>query len=192
MIKEGIISELADHIGVVGALLSSKTSEIEKIVQLLVEGYKKGGRMILMGNGGSAADAQHLAAELVGRYQMERRPLSAFALTTNTSIMTAIGNDYGYDKVFSRQIEALVNPNDVVIGISTSGNSENVLQALIKAKEMGAKTVGFTGIGGGKMAGVVDVLMDVPTKNTPRIQEGHLLVGHIICGLLEKQLFPTK
>jgi D-sedoheptulose 7-phosphate isomerase len=143
-----------------------------------------------MGNGGSAADAQHFVAEMVGRFKMERRGLPAVALSTDTSILTAIGNDYGFEKVFRRQIEALAVPEDVVIGISTSGNSPNVLQALELAREMGCRTVGLLGKDGGTIKNVCDLALIVPTNDTPRVQEGHITIIHIVCDLLEKTLFP--
>lgn len=192
MNKEEIIIELAEHMGVVGEMLTNKTEEILKISQIIIDSYKSNGKLILFGNGGSAADAQHIAAELAGRYKLERESLEAVALTTNTSIISAIGNDYGFDRVYEKQIEGVAKEGDVVIGISTSGNTENVLKAIIKAKEKGAKTIGFTGRGGGKLSGVVDILLDVPSNNTPRIQELHILAGHIICGLVEKELFGDK
>lgn len=192
MEKEQIISEIAEHIGVTGELLSSKIEDIKNISQMITDCYKSKGKLILMGNGGSAADAQHIAAELAGRYKLERTGLEAVALATNTSIITAIGNDYGYEKIYEKQIEGLAKNNDVVIGISTSGNTENVLRAMVKAKELGAKAVGFTGAGGGKLKDVCDILLDIPSKNTPRVQEAHILAGHIICGLVEKELFAEK
>jgi len=192
MNKEEITSELKEHVAVVNDIILSKTEDIQSMSQLVIDSYKKGGKLIIFGNGGSAADAQHIVAELAGRYKMERDSLEAVALTVNTSIMTAIGNDYGFDRVFEKQIEGIVKENDVVIGISTSGNTENVLKAILKAKEKGAKTIGWTGLGGGKLKDVVDVLLDIPTKNTPRIQESHIAIGHIMCGLLEKELFGNK
>jgi D-sedoheptulose 7-phosphate isomerase len=151
----------------------------------------RGGRKVLFfGNGGSAADSQHLAAELVGRFGPDRAPLAGIALTTDTSILTALGNDYGYEKVFSRQIEALGHAGDTAIGISTSGNSPSVLEALDAARAKGLFTIGFTGEGGGKMIGRAEVLFCVPSRQTPRIQETHLLLGHILCDLVDRELFP--
>lgn len=145
-----------------------------------------GGKLILFGNGGSAADAQHLAAELTGRYLRERRALAAIALTTNTSCLTAIGNDYSYDDVFSRQIEAIGNKEDIAIGISTSGNSRNVLQALRRAKKKGLTTIGMTGHSGGKLLHEADWCLCIPSEETPRIQEAHILLGHILCEIIEE------
>lgn len=142
-----------------------------------------------MGNGGSAADAQHFVAEIVGRFKMERRGLPALALSTDTSILTAIGNDYGFDRVFSRQVEALASPGDLVIGISTSGNSPNVLLALQLARETGCRSVGLLGKDGGSIKDVCDLALIVPTNDTPRVQEAHITMIHIVCDLLEKTLF---
>ena len=137
------------------------------------------------GNGGSAADAQHWAAEIVGRFQKERAGMAGLALTTDTSILTAVGNDYGYDRVFSRQVEGLGREGDLLVGISTSGNSKNVVEAILMAKNMGIRTLGFTAKGGGKMAELGDILLAVPTENTARAQEIHEIMGHILCELVE-------
>lgn len=146
---------------------------------------KNGGKILLMGNGGSAADSQHIAAEIVGRYKKERRGLPAIALTTDTSILTSIGNDYGYDYIFARQIEALCQPQDTVIGITTSGNSANVVRAIEEAKNIGATTIALTGGTGGKLATLCDFCLVMPSNDTPRIQEAHIFVGHSLCDLLE-------
>ena len=169
------------------AIAAGNTREIEYMVNLITTAYKAGGKVILFGNGGSAADAQHIAAELVGRFKLDRRPLPAIALTTNTSTLTAVANDCGYEAVFSRQIEALVKKKDVVIGISTSGNSPNVIEAIIMAKLKGAKTIGLTGCNGGKLAEVADLVLAVPSDSTPRIQEAHITIGHIVCELVERE-----
>ena len=162
---------------------------VAETVELLVSAYQAGNKLLVCGNGGSAADAQHFAAEIVGRYKMERRGLPAIALTTDSSILTAVGNDYGFDRVFSRQVEALAVPGDVVIGISTSGSSPNVYQALDLARTTGCRTIGLLGRDGGSIAGIVDIALTVPSFDTPRIQEGHIIMIHIICDLLEKRLF---
>jgi len=162
---------------------------IAKIAEVIIEAYRKGKKVILFGNGGSAADAQHIAAELVGKYYLERAPLPAIALTVNTSSLTAIGNDYSFAQVFVKQLEALGEAGDVAIGISTSGNSENVLKALKAAKEKGLITIGFTGKKGGKLKDLVDYCLHIPSDDTPRIQEGHITVGHIICEIVERELF---
>ena len=165
------------------------TPRIAETVELLAEAFRSGNKLLVMGNGGSAADAQHLAAEIVGRFKMERRALPAIALTTDSSILTAIGNDYGFDAIFSRQVEALAVPGDVVIGISTSGNSRNVGAALELARTQGCRTVGLLGRDGGSIAGVVEISLVVPSGETPRIQEGHITIIHIVCDLLEQELF---
>lgn len=162
---------------------------IEKVCQECVAVYKKGRKTILAGNGGSAADAQHIAAELVGRYGFDRPSLPSLALTTDTSNLTAIGNDYGYDKVFSRQLEGMGQEGDLFIGISTSGNSQNIINAFESAKAKGITTVALTGRDGGKMAQMADIAIVVPSKDTPRIQESHILIGHIICDIIEKEIF---
>ncbi len=148
----------------------------------------KGGKLILMGNGGSAADCQHIAAELVGRFKKERRALPAIALTVDTSSLTALGNDYGFDTIFERQLEALARENDAVVGISTSGNSENVVRALKKANALGAETIGLVGNNGGKIKEIANLSIVVPSNDTARIQEVHITIGHIICELIEEDL----
>ena len=158
----------------------------------LIEAYQAGRKAIFFGNGGSAADAQHLAAEFLGRYLRERDPLPALALNTNTSAVTAIGNDYGYEHTFSRQLRALSSPGDVAVAISTSGNSRNVVEALVCARELGLFTIGLTGASGGQMRGLVDVLIDVPSEETPRIQECHILAGHALCDAVEGAIFARS
>jgi D-sedoheptulose 7-phosphate isomerase len=155
---------------------------------LITDTLAHGNKVLLCGNGGSAADAQHIAAELTGRYKTERRGLPGIALTTDTSALTAIGNDFGYDKVFERQVEALANKGDLLIGISTSGNSANVLNALQKAKNMGCRTIGLSGRGGGEMNTLCDINIVVPSDDTPRIQEMHILIGHIMCQSVDDAL----
>ena len=168
--------------------LKAESDAIERAAQLLVESLRSGGKLVTFGNGGSASDAQHIAAELVGRYLNERRALPAIALTVNTSTLTAVANDYGYDSVFARQVEALVNPVDVIIALSTSGNSSNVLEGVRQAKRVGAKVIGFSGRSGGLLHGLCDVSIRVPSDETPRIQEAHILIGHVLCELAEKEL----
>jgi D-sedoheptulose 7-phosphate isomerase len=163
---------------------------IGETAETIAHGLRNGRKMLLFGNGGSAADSQHLAAEMVGRFGPDRAPLAAIALSTDTSILTAVGNDYGYEKVFARQIEALGQPGDTAIGISTSGNSPSVLEALDVARNKGLFTIGFTGETGGKMNGRTEVLFRVPSRVTARIQETHILLGHILCELVDRQLFP--
>lgn len=162
--------------------------KLGEAIDVVVEALRGGHKLMLAGNGGSAADAQHLAAELVGRYLRERDPLPAVALHTNSSCVTAIGNDYGYDKIFERQLEALGKAGDAFIGISTSGNSPNVNLALQKAKEMGIRTIGFTGRDGGAMKDLCEVHLNVSSQETPRIQECHILMGHILCDFVEQRL----
>src|ERR1039458_3139308 len=167
-------------------------SNIAKVSALLVDSFDQGSKAILFGNGGSAADAQHIAAEFVGRFAFDRPALPALALSVNTSCVTAIGNDYGFDLVFSRQIEALGRPGDVAIGISTSGNSPNVLRALLVAKKMGMHTVGLTSCTGGKLKDAVDYCVRAPSNETPRIQECHILIGHVISELVEQTIFDEQ
>lgn len=189
MIAE-IRMQLAAHRDVITRMEDELAPGIARMVSLMVETFKSGGKLLVMGNGGSAADAQHFVAEIVGRFKMERKGLPAIALSTDTSILTAIGNDYGFDKVFRRQVEALAVPGDLVIGISTSGNSPNVLQALELARESGCRTVGLLGKDGGTIKDVCELALIVPTNDTPRVQEGHITIIHIVCDLLEKTLFP--
>jgi D-sedoheptulose 7-phosphate isomerase len=167
-------------------------SIIAEISQRLVDTITKGNKVLLFGNGGSAADAQHIAAEFVGRFAFDRPALPALALSVNTSCVTAIGNDYGFDLVFSRQIEALARPGDLAIGISTSGNSANVLHALLVARKMRLCTVALTGCTGGKLKNVVDHCICAPSNETPRIQECHILIGHIISELVEETIFHEQ
>ncbi len=167
--------------------LKSLQGKIVQAAQIVTRALKAGNKVLVMGNGGSAADAQHLAAEFVGRFLRERKALPAIALTTDTSILTAVGNDYGYDSIFLRQVDALAVPGDVVIGISTSGNSKNVIRALERAREMDCRTLGLTGGKGGGLAGAVDLPLVVPSPDTPRIQEGHILIIHILCDLVEQE-----
>jgi D-sedoheptulose 7-phosphate isomerase len=186
-----IKSQLKSHCEVMTALERELTPAIESAVSLLVEALGAGNKVLVMGNGGSAADAQHLAAEIVGRFKLERRALPAIAFTTDTSILTAVGNDYGFDRVFSRQVEALALPGDVVIGISTSGNSPNVQIALEAAIEKGCRTVALLGKDGGSIGKLVDLPLIVPSNDTPRIQEGHITIIHIVCDLVERALFTA-
>jgi len=165
---------------------------IAKVSALLVDTLDKGNKVLLFGNGGSAADAQHIAAEFVGRFAFDRPALPALALSVNTSCVTAIGNDYGFDLVFSRQIEALARPGDLAIGISTSGNSSNVLHGLSVARQMGLCTVALTGSTGGKLKNVVDHCICAPSNETPRIQECHILIGHVISELVEETIFHEQ
>ena len=182
--KTIIENEFAEHLKV-AQTMSGLTDRVEIATQLCIDSLKNGGKILIFGNGGSAADAQHIAAEMVGRYKVERKGLPAIALTTDTSVLTAIGNDYGYSHVFDRQVEALANKGDVAIGISTGGSSTNVISGLKTAKELGCKLIGFSGRDGGEMNIVCDVNLVVPAEDTPRIQEMHIVIGHTICHLID-------
>lgn len=187
-IKDAII----ESIQVKEELLHGKVSTLIKIAEAVIECLRKGGKVILFGNGGSASDCQHIAAEFVGRFKKERPALAAIALTTNTSIITAIANDYDYSVIFARQIEALGRKNDLAIGISTSGKAKNVVSAMRQAKKTGMKTVALTGGDGGELVKAADISLIVPSLNTPRIQEAHITIGHIICELAEQALAKIK
>lgn len=176
---------ISEHLKVIQALVQLRPV-FERIATAMSRAILSGNKILWCGNGGSAADSQHLAAELVGRFLSERRGLPSIALTTNTSILTAIGNDYGYEHVFRRQIEALCVRGDIVVGISTSGNSKNVCLALEAGRAMGAFTVAFTGQNGGAMAKIADEVLQIPSTATPRIQEGHILCGHMLCDFVEQ------
>lgn len=179
-----IRQSIDDHQSAVVALFAM-IPQIETLAARLKQCLVAGGKIVLMGNGGSAADSQHIAAELVGRFKRERRGLPALALTTDTSILTAVGNDYGYEQVFSRQVEALCGTHDVLIGISTSGNSGNVVHAIETGKQLGIYCVGLLGGSGGKLAALCDMSLVAPVAETARVQELHILIGHILCELLE-------
>ena len=186
--KQTISKEFQSHLETINNVINTMEKKVEEASILAVKTLKNGNKILLCGNGGSAADAQHIAAELTGRYKTERRGLPGIALTTDTSALTAIGNDYGYDRVFDRQVEALANKGDLIIGISTSGNSNNIFNALKLAKELGCNTLGLTGKDGGKMNEVCDINVIVPSDDTPRIQEMHILFGHIICQVIDDEL----
>ena len=164
---------------------------IKNIVIKSVEAFRNDKKMLFCGNGGSASDAQHIAAELSGRFYSDRPPLYAEALHVNSSYITAVANDYGYDETYARMLEACGRKGDILVGISTSGNSPNVVKALKKANEIGLTTIGFTGVNGGKMNDICDIMIKTPSDDTPRIQEAHILVGHIICQLIEEEMFPN-
>lgn len=163
---------------------------IRKVAEMMVKALRDGKRILWCGNGGSAADAQHLAAELSGRFYYDRPPLNSEALHCNTSYMTAVANDYGYDHIYSRMIDGACRPGDVLVGISTSGDSKNICNAFRKAKELGVITVALTGSTGGEMKTMADYLLNVPSDDTPRIQESHIMLGHIVCEMVEAQMFP--
>jgi len=188
MINE-IRKQLQDHRVLIELLERDMASQIAEMSSLIATALSNGNKLLVMGNGGSAADSQHFVAEIVGRFKMERKALPAVALSTDTSILTAIGNDYGFESIFSRQVEALAEPGDVVVGLSTSGNSPNVLKALKAAHERGCRTIGLLGKDGGNIKAACDLALVVPSTDTPRIQEGHITIIHIVCDLVEKKLF---
>lgn len=181
-----INDEFSAHLETIKNVIEKSSSDLAKASEIAVQTLKNGNKILIFGNGGSAADAQHIAAELTGRYKTERRGLPAIALTTDTSALTAIGNDYGYDRVFDRQVESLANKGDLLIGISTSGNSKNVVSAFKIGQEIGCKIIGFTGRDGGEMNNYCDVNLIVPSNDTPRIQEMHILFGHTICHIIDE------
>ena len=189
-----VTNSIEASIAVKERLLSSAevVSSVAKVSEILVNAFEQGNKVLFFGNGGSAADAQHIAAEFVGRFAFDRPALPALALSVNTSCVTAIGNDYGFDQVFSRQIEALAHTDDVAIGISTSGNSRNVVSALLVSRQKGLHTVALTGCTGGKLKNAVDYCICVPSNDTPRIQECHILIGHIISELVEQTIFHEQ
>ncbi|OGC36791.1 phosphoheptose isomerase [candidate division WOR-1 bacterium RIFOXYB2_FULL_48_7] len=189
--QEKIKAEIKESLEAKNLVLKQLVPQIEQAAKMMIAALKNGNKILFLGNGGSAADSQHLAAELVGRFRQERRALSAIALTTDTSILTAIGNDYSFDQIFARQIEGLANSGDVVVGLSTSGNSKNVIIALEKARELGCKSIGLLACDGGRIAGLVDLALTIPCKNTPRAQESHIMIGHILCSMVEQELFPA-
>ncbi len=189
---DDIEEQLKESIETKKLLLSTHLNIIRSTSDIIVKAFKNNHRVYLIGNGGSAADAQHIAGELIGRFKMNRRPLPAVALTTDTSVITALANDFGYDTCFTRQIEALAAPGDIVIAFSTSGNSKSILHAVQAAKNIGAVTIGFTGKDGGLLKDTVDVCLRAPSSNTPRIQECHITIGHIICSIVEKELFGSE
>lgn len=176
-----VLNELKDHQQLIQRVIDTLTGDIETACQMIIAAVKSGNKVLIAGNGGSAADAQHLAAELTGRFVKNRKALPGIALTVDTSAITAIANDYGYDYVFARQVEAYAKPGDLFIGISTSGNSQGVLNAFDTAREYGCKTLGLSGRDGGKMNGICDLNIVVPSDLTARIQEIHILIGHIMC-----------
>ena len=182
ILRKNVESSVAVHSRLIEACLPAMAAA----ANALIAAYRNGRKALFFGNGGSAADAQHLAAEFLGRYLRERRPMPALALHANSSAVTAIANDYGYEQVFARQLQALAVAGDVAVGISTSGNSQSVLEALTMARKMGVYTIGLTGAAGGRMRELVDVLIAAPSNETPRIQECHILVGHALCDAVEQ------
>ncbi len=187
--EELIKKELADSAYVKSLMAEETVSSIVDAVDLVIKSLRRGGKILLFGNGGSAADAQHIACELIGKFKKVRSSQPAIALTTDTSVLTSVANDFGYEYVFSRQIEAIANSQDVVIAISTSGNSPNVLEGVMAARDKGCKTIALTGRSGGKLAQIVDISVRIPSNEIARIQEAHITVGHIICAMVEKAFF---
>ena len=185
---------ITDSIAAKKAILENPAflTRIETVAQVMVDALRNGKRILWCGNGGSAADAQHLAAELSGRFYYDRPPLNSEALHCNTSYLTAVANDYGYDLIYSRMIDGACHPGDVLIGISTSGNSKNICNAFRKARELGVITVAMTGESGGEMKSLADHLINVPSSDTPRIQEAHIMIGHILCEIVEATIFPRN
>ncbi|MEK6564794.1 MAG: D-sedoheptulose 7-phosphate isomerase [Candidatus Omnitrophota bacterium] len=190
--RDKIIDIINDAIHIKEEILHNQIENIIKAAKLIIACYKAKGKVLIFGNGGSAADAQHIAAEFVGRFQKERPGLAAIALNTNTSILTAVSNDYGYEIVFARQVEALGESGDVAIGISTSGKAKNVIMGIKKAREMGLKTMCFSGATGGELSKAAELSFIVPSLVTARIQEAHITIGHIICELVEDELFRVS
>jgi D-sedoheptulose 7-phosphate isomerase len=189
--KGSIVKAFEESIRVKQAFLRDNLETLTQAIDAIVAAFKRGNKLLLFGNGGSAADAQHIAAEFTNRFLIERPPLPAIALTTDSSALTAIANDYDYAQVFAKQVQALGKPEDVAMAISTSGNSPNVLLAIEACKKLNISTIGLTGGSGGKMIGKVDYLLRVSEgKNSPRIQETHILVGHVICDIVDQKLFP--
>lgn len=191
--REMIKNRILESIAVKNAIAEDfdLLKRIEDAANIIIDAYKRGNRFLLCGNGGSAADAQHIAAELSGRYLIDRPPLDAEALSINTSYLTAVSNDYGYDEIFSRLLEAQGKEGDVLLAISTSGNSSNILMAIDTAKDKKMSIIALTGASGGKMKDKADILLNVPSTDTPRIQESHILIGHVICELIESKLFSS-
>jgi len=192
LLLQQIITQIEESAEVKRRMLTTCAASIQEASAILIDAVRKGGKILLCGNGGSAADAQHLAAELVSRLKLERPAIAALALTTNTSILTAIGNDYQYDLVFVRQVEAFGKSGDVLIGISTSGNSPNVIRAIEYANMAQIKTLAMTGETGGKLAAKAGLTIRIPSTNVQRIQEAHITVGHILCDLLESALYGKR
>lgn len=184
-----IKENLKESIAVKEKVLEKLVPKIEEAAKIIIDAFESGHKLLIFGNGGSAADAQHIAAELVNRFKMDRNPLPALALTTDTSIITSAGNDYGFETIFAKQVKALAKRGDILLGISTSGKSKNVLEAIKTGKEIGACSIGLLGCGGGTIGEEVDINITVPSNDTPRIQESHITIAHIICGLIEEEMF---
>lgn len=192
--KQFIRNQIEDSIKAKRRMLQQDAyiDEIQNISDIILQAYKNGKKVLICGNGGSAADSQHIAGEFVSKFRIDRRALPAIALTVNTSVITSIGNDYDYCNIFERQVEAFGKEGDVLIGISTSGNSKNITLAFNKAKSLGIKTIGFLGKDGGENKDYCDLSIIVPSNDTPRIQESHIMIGHIVCDIVERELFGEK
>jgi D-sedoheptulose 7-phosphate isomerase len=183
--KNTILKEFNSHLETIRTMINQSNEDIQTVADIVVDALKNGHKILLCGNGGSAADAQHIAAELTGRYKTDRKGLCGIALTTDTSALSAIANDFGYEAVFARQVQAIASSGDVLIGISTSGNSKNIINAIKEGKNIGCKCIGFSGNSGGDMNRFCDINIVVPSSNTPRIQEMHILIGHTICQIVD-------
>ena len=190
--EQTILSELSSHKAVIDDVIEQLQEQILAVCKIAVKTLRNGNKILLMGNGGSAADSQHIAAELTGRYKNERKGLPAIALTTDTSALTAISNDYGYEHVFERQVESIANKNDLLIGISSTGNSNNIVKAFNCGKEIGCYTIGLSGKGGGLFNQNCELNLVIPSNDTPRIQEMHILIGHIICQVIDDSFSDKK
>src|SRR5262249_8665911 len=189
---DAVTASIDEHLDTMRSLREVCDEQIRDCAEILLSTFRNGNKVLICGNGGSAADAQHIAAEFVGRYENERKALPAIALTTDTSALTALANDYDFERIFARQVEALANQGDCLIAISTSGNSPNVISAVMKAREQGCKVIGMTGSGGKKLAGLCDGTLMVPSARTARIQEGHITVAHIWCELVEADIASSE
>ena len=192
--RERIQHHISETVSVLQTMMAQKEllATVESVTAACLSALQAGNKILLMGNGGSAADCQHIAAELVSRFAFDRPGLAAFALTTDTSALTAIGNDYGYERLFSRQVEAVGRPGDVLFGLSTSGRSPNILKGMETGRYLGLVTVGMTGSHKERITQIVDYCIEIPSASTPKIQEGHIVIGHIICGLIEREMFPCS
>ena len=189
---ETIHRRFKESLATIGQSEEHLTKRLAQAAELIIHAYGNGGGVLLFGNGGSAADAQHIAGELVGRFLKNRRPLRAVALTTDTSVLTCLANDFSYEMIFARQVQALGRRGDVAVGLSTSGDSANVVAALSAARKLGMKTIAFAGLGGGKCASLADVLLDVPSRETPRVQEAHMVLYHVLCELIENAVVAAE
>lgn len=192
--QDKIRAQIQESASVIAKMLADDglVARVQTVAEACLVSLRNGNKLLFMGNGGSAADCQHLAGELVSRFAFDRPGLTAFALTVDTSVITSIGNDYGYEQLFARQVEAVARPGDVVFGLSTSGGSPNILAGLQAAHRIGAVTVGMTGNRKARMVEMVDHCIEIPSSSTPKIQEGHIIVGHIICSLIEDMMFPRQ